>query len=91
LRRPDPQWSRSDCPARRAAQEPGLISIRAEIHPALEQQFAKALFGMSFDNPAHRPVLEAEGLRQWIAPQLEAYAELREASLQQGFLTRPLA
>jgi phosphonate transport system substrate-binding protein len=46
---------------------------------------------MSYDNPTHRPVLEAEGLRQWLAPQLEAYAELREASAQQGFLTRPLA
>jgi hypothetical protein len=55
----------------------------------LEQQFAKALFGMSYDNPTHRAVLEAEGLRQWLAPQLEAYAELREASAQQGFLKRP--
>jgi phosphonate transport system substrate-binding protein len=56
---------------------------------ALEQQFAKALFAMSYDNPTHRPVLEAEGLRRWIAPQLEAYGELREASAQQGFLERP--
>ncbi len=66
-----------------------MFTARSDLNPALEQQFAKALFGMSFDNPAHRPVLEAEGLRQWIAPQLEAYAELREASLQQGFLRRP--
>jgi len=66
-----------------------MFTARSDLDPALEQQFAKALFGMSFDNPAHRPVLEAEGLRQWIAPQLEAYAELREASLQQGFLRRP--
>ena len=68
-----------------------MFTARSDLDPALEHQFAKALFGMSFDNPAHRPVLEAEGLRQWIAPQLEAYAELREASLQQGFLTRPSA
>jgi hypothetical protein len=57
----------------------------------LEQAFAKALFAMSFDNPIHRPVLEAEGLRQWIAPQLDAYASLRDASSQQGFLKRPTA
>jgi len=68
-----------------------MFTARFDLDPALEQQFAKALFGMSYDNPAHRPVLEAEGLRQWVAPQLEAYAELREASAQQGFLTRPLA
>jgi phosphonate transport system substrate-binding protein len=68
-----------------------MFTARSDLDPALEQQFAKALFAMSFDNPAHRPVLEAEGLRQWIAPQLAAYAELREASAQQGFLTRPPA
>ncbi|MEH2519864.1 phosphonate transport system substrate-binding protein [Bradyrhizobium sp. AZCC 1610] len=67
-----------------------MFTARSDLDPALEQQFAKALFGMSYDNPAHRPVLEAEGLRQWIAPQLEPYAQLREASTQQGFLTRPL-
>ena len=66
-----------------------MFTARSDLDPALEQQFAKALFGMSYDNPTHRPVLEAEGLRQWIAPQLEAYAALRDASAQQGFLTRP--
>jgi phosphonate transport system substrate-binding protein len=66
-----------------------MFTARSDLDPALEQQFAKALFAMSYDNPAHRPVLEAEGLRQWIAPQLEAYAELRNASAQQGFLKRP--
>lgn len=66
-----------------------MFTARSDLDPALEQAFAKALFGMSYDNPVHRPVLEAEGLRQWIAPQLEAYAELRDASAQQGFLKRP--
>jgi ABC-type phosphate/phosphonate transport system substrate-binding protein len=68
-----------------------MFTARSDLDPALEQQFAKALFAMSFDNPTHRAVLEAEGLRQWLAPQLEAYAKLREASAQQGFLTRPSA
>jgi phosphonate transport system substrate-binding protein len=66
-----------------------MFTARSDLDPALEQQFAKALFGMSYDNPTHRPVLEAEGLRKWIAPQLEAYAALRDASAQQGFLKRP--
>src|SRR6185312_9005086 len=68
-----------------------MFTARSDLDPALEQAFAKALFGMSYDNPTHRPVLEAEGLRQWVAPQLEPYAELREASAQQGFLMRPSA
>jgi ABC-type phosphate/phosphonate transport system substrate-binding protein len=66
-----------------------MFTARSDLDPALEQRFAKALFGMSFENPSHRPVLEAEGLRQWIEPQLDAYAELREAAGQLGFLTRP--
>ena len=66
-----------------------MFTARSDLDPSSQQQFAKALFAMSFDNPTHRPVLEAEGLRQWLAPQLDAYAELREASAQQGFLTRP--
>lgn len=66
-----------------------MFTARSDLDPSLEQQFAKALFAMSYNNPAHRPVLEAEGLRHWIAPQLDAYAELREASAQQGFLKRP--
>ncbi len=66
-----------------------MFTARSDLDPALEQQFARALFAMSFDNPIHRSVLEAEGLRQWVAPQLEAYASLREASAQQGFLERP--
>ena len=68
-----------------------MFTARSDLDPSLQQQFAKALFAMSFDNPAHRPVLEAEGLHQWLAPRLDAYAELREASAQQGFLTRPSA
>ncbi len=68
-----------------------MFTARSNLDPALEQAFAKALFAMSFDNPIHRPVLEAEGLRQWIAPQLEAYTSLRDASSQQGFLDRPAA
>jgi ABC-type phosphate/phosphonate transport system substrate-binding protein len=66
-----------------------MFTARSDLDPALEKAFAKALFAMSFDNPIHRPVLEAEGLRQWIAPQLDAYASLRDASSQQGFLKRP--
>src|SRR6202140_3199794 len=68
-----------------------MFTARADLEPRFEAAFAKAIFGMSYDNPMHRPVLEAEGLRQWLAPQLEAYASLRDASSRQGFLQRPAA
>jgi len=66
-----------------------MFTARPGLDPALEKKFADALSGMSFDNPIHRPVLEAEGLRRWVAPELSGYAALREASAQQGFLKRP--
>ena len=66
-----------------------MFTARPDLEPALEKKFARALQGMSFENPAHRSVLEAEGLREWVAPELNGYASLREASAQQGFLKRP--
>lgn len=65
-----------------------MFTARPGFDPAEEHRFAEALYAMSFDNPAHRPVLEAEGLRRWIAPDLDGYQALREASLRQGFLRR---
>ncbi|HWX68984.1 MAG TPA: PhnD/SsuA/transferrin family substrate-binding protein [Steroidobacteraceae bacterium] len=68
-----------------------MFTARPDLEVALERRFAEALFGMSYDNPNHRAVLEAEGLRRWIAPQLEGYQALRDASARQGFLERPRA
>ncbi len=68
-----------------------MFTARPDFDRALEQQFAEALFGMSYDNPNHRSVLEAEGLRRWVAPQLEGYQALRDAATRQGFFERPRA
>jgi phosphonate transport system substrate-binding protein len=57
----------------------------------LEQGFVKALYGMSYDNPSHRAVLDAEGLRRWETPHLDGYDSLRQASARQGFFERPTA
>jgi ABC-type phosphate/phosphonate transport system substrate-binding protein len=65
-----------------------MFTARPDFNPAFEQQFAQALLGMSYDNPAHRVVLEAEGLKQWLLPQLDGYEELRQGSHRQGFLRR---
>jgi len=42
------------------------------------------LLAMSWDNPAHRRILELEGLRAWQHSQLDGYASLFEAVAQQG-------
>jgi ABC-type phosphate/phosphonate transport system substrate-binding protein len=61
-----------------------MFTARADLDPARARQFAEALSGMSFDNPDHRPILEAEGLRRWVSPQLAGYISLREACHTQG-------
>jgi phosphonate transport system substrate-binding protein len=66
-----------------------MFTARPDLDPALERRFAEALFGMSYENPSHRAVLEAEGLRRWVAPQLDGYQALRDASARQGFFERP--
>jgi len=65
-----------------------MFTARPDFDAGLARQFAEALLAMSYDNPVHRPVLEAEGLRQWVRPQLDGYSSLREASARQGFLKR---
>jgi hypothetical protein len=45
---------------------------------------------MSYDNPSHRTVLDAEGLRRWEPPHLDGYDSLRQAAAQQGFFNRPM-
>src|SRR5260370_2215520 len=55
-----------------------MFTARSDLDPALEQAVDKALFGMSYDNPTHRPLPEAEGLRQLARPQLATDARVRE-------------
>ena len=68
-----------------------MFTARPDFDRALERRFADALSGMSYENPGHRAVLDAEGLRQWVAPHLDGYDALREASARQGLFKRPTA
>jgi len=66
-----------------------MFTARPDLDPILQQRFVEALSGMSYDNPKHRAVLEAEGLRRWVEPHLDGYVSLREASARQGFFKAP--
>ncbi|MDQ3664809.1 MAG: PhnD/SsuA/transferrin family substrate-binding protein [Actinomycetota bacterium] len=46
------------------------------------------LLAMDWDNPEHRPILEMEGLRQWVRPQLDGYGSLFDAVTEQGIGAR---
>jgi ABC-type phosphate/phosphonate transport system substrate-binding protein len=68
-----------------------MFTARPDLDPELERRFADALSAMSYDNPVHRAILDAEGLQRWLPPHLDGYAALRQAAAQQGFFEQSLA
>jgi len=68
-----------------------MFTARPDLDHEQETRFVEALLAMSYDNPAHRLILEAEGLERWLTPHLDGYGALREAAAQQGFLKQVLA
>jgi ABC-type phosphate/phosphonate transport system substrate-binding protein len=48
--------------------------------------FVDALLAMDYDDPKQRPILEAEGLKRWLAPHTDGYGSLTEAAKAQGLL-----
>ena len=62
-----------------------MFTARPDLDREQEDRFVKALLAMSYDNPAHRTILDAEGLRRWLTPHLDGYGALQEAAAQQGF------
>jgi ABC-type phosphate/phosphonate transport system substrate-binding protein len=62
-----------------------MFTARPDLDPELQARFAKALFAMTYDNPTHRAVLDAEGLKRWAQPLLDGYRSLRIAAERQGF------
>src|SRR5439155_21826140 len=56
-----------------------MFTARPGLEPDVARRFADALYAMRFDNPQHRAVLEAEGLKQWIAADTSGYDSLHHA------------
>jgi len=52
------------------------------------QPWVDQLLAMDWENPEHRPILEMEGLKKWVAPQLDGYVSLFDAVAEQGISIR---
>ena len=68
-----------------------MFTARHDFDIELGRRFVDALLAMSYDNPDHRPILEAEGLKRWLTPHLDGYDALRQAAAEQGFFSQELA
>jgi ABC-type phosphate/phosphonate transport system substrate-binding protein len=59
---------------------PGFDHCMFDALPTLPRDkadaFRRALFAMRWDDPRHRPILEMEGLKQWVEPREDGYASL---------------
>ncbi len=64
-----------------------MFTARVGLPAEDATRFTDALFRMNGD-PRLRPILDAEGLKEWVPPRTEGYGSLREAALRQGFLAR---
>jgi phosphonate transport system substrate-binding protein len=62
-----------------------MFTARPDLDRERERRFAEALSAMNYENPVHRPILEAEGLERWLPPHVDGYGELRQAAAEQGF------
>jgi ABC-type phosphate/phosphonate transport system substrate-binding protein len=62
---------------------PGFDHCMFDALPTLSgakrDAFQRALFAMKWENPAHRRLLELEGLREWMTPREEGYESLKQA------------
>ncbi|MBI1817468.1 MAG: phosphate/phosphite/phosphonate ABC transporter substrate-binding protein [Deltaproteobacteria bacterium] len=67
---------------------PGFDHCMFDAHPNIASEkldaFKRALFAMQWENPAHRRLMELEGLRKWMPPREEGYDSLRAALDDQG-------
>ena len=53
--------------------------------------WADVLFRMRYDNPAHREMMDLEGLKAWLPGRTSGYAALTDATRDSGFFERALS
>jgi ABC-type phosphate/phosphonate transport system substrate-binding protein len=68
-----------------------VFTIRPGIDPDAERRWLGALFAMRYDNPAHREMMDLEGLREWLPGRTDGFAALTAAVVAERFFDRPPA
>ncbi len=64
------------------------FTVLSSTAPERYEAWVDRLMQMDWENPAHRPIMEMEGLRAWVAPQLDGYESLFRAVREQGISPR---
>ena len=56
-----------------------VFTTRDDLDRALERQWLDALFAMRYDNPAHREMMDLEGLKSWMTGRTSGFGPLSGA------------
>jgi ABC-type phosphate/phosphonate transport system substrate-binding protein len=62
-----------------------VFTVRDGFDSAAESRWLDALFSMSYNNPAHREMMDLEGLKLWLPGRTTGFAALTEATEKLGY------
>jgi phosphonate transport system substrate-binding protein len=62
-----------------------VFTVRQELDPNAESRWLEALFAMQYDNPAHREMMDLEGLKSWLPGRTTGFGPLSAAVSAQRF------
>jgi ABC-type phosphate/phosphonate transport system substrate-binding protein len=62
-----------------------VFTVRQELEVAIERRWLDALFAMRYDNPAHREMMDLEGLKAWLPGRTSGFGPLTAAAASEHF------
>lgn len=62
-----------------------VFTVRADFPRDAERRWTEVLFSMRYDNPAHREMMDLEGLKAWLPGRTTGYGPLADAVEALGF------
>jgi phosphonate transport system substrate-binding protein len=64
-----------------------VFTVRGDLPEAKERPWLETLYSMSYDNPAHREMMDMEGLKAWLPGRTSGFSALSEAVQRQQFFS----
>jgi phosphonate transport system substrate-binding protein len=64
------------------------FTVRSDADVDRFQPWTAALLAMDYNDPAHRPIMDMEGLKRWVPPSMDGYQALFEALETLNFFAR---
>jgi ABC-type phosphate/phosphonate transport system substrate-binding protein len=65
-----------------------VFTVRNDFDASAERRWLEALFAMRYDDPAHREMMDLEGLKAWLPGRTTGFAALESAVASERFFDR---